>query len=181
MSTSANQLSRGQFHVYFSQSITWTLTTELKCYVLVRSGDISVGIETELQSGKRGTVIRFLTGAGNCSLSKAFRADVWVHPAFCLICTRGSFSRVKGEKREAVRSLSPNASVSNAWRYTSSSLVFLHGMQRDTFMPFYARLPWHFRNCRLGTLLISWANDNFYRIRFPVSSMTGDLPECLCP
>lgn len=45
-----------------------------------------------------------------------------VHRTFCLIGTRGSFSRVKGEKREGVYSLSPNAAVNNAWRYTSLPL-----------------------------------------------------------
>ena len=96
-----------------------------------------------------------------------------VHPAFCLIGTRGSFFRVKGEKREAFHSLSPNAAFNNAWRYTSASPMFFHGVQ----MPFYARLPWHISTCRLATLLISWANDDFCRTRFPVSSTAGDLPE----
>jgi hypothetical protein len=150
-------------------------TCRSKCYVLVRIGDISVGINTGLHSGKRGAVTRFLTGAGNFSLSKDFRA------VFCLIGTRRSFSSVKGEKREAVHSLSPNAAVNGAWRYASASPVFLHGVHMDTFMPFYARLPWHLCNCRVATLLISWANDDFCRTHFPVSSTTGDLPECLSP
>jgi hypothetical protein len=173
------KLRTGQFHVYFSQPITcikWTLPAELNCCVLVRSGDTSVGIETGLQSGKRGTVIRFLTGAGSFSLSKAFRSAVGIQPAFCFNRYPWLFLRGKGKKREADHSLSPNA-----WPYTSASSVFLHGLHRDTFKPFYARLPWHFRNCRLATLLISWANDDFYGTRFPVSSVTGELPERLSP
>jgi len=73
------EINYRQFHVYFSQPITcikWTLTIELKCYIIVRSGDTSVGIETGLQSRKRGAVVRFLTGAGKSSLSKAIRAAV---------------------------------------------------------------------------------------------------------
>jgi hypothetical protein len=133
------KLSTRQFHVYFSQPISCiklTLPAELKCYFLARSGDFSVGIETGLQSGKRGAVIRFLTEEGNFSLSKAFRAAVRGPAAFCLISTADSFSGVKGEERESDHSLSPNAAVNNVWRYTSAYPVILHGVHRDIFMPF---------------------------------------------
>jgi hypothetical protein len=81
------KIDTGQFHVYFSKPTTCikcTVPTELKCHVFVRSEDISVDIETGLQSGKRRAIIRFLTGAGNSFLSKAIIAAVGVDPPFCL-------------------------------------------------------------------------------------------------
>jgi hypothetical protein len=53
------------------------------------------------------------------------QTDSGAHPASC---TMGFFLEIKWPRREADHSLSSSAQVNNAWSYTSTSPIRLHGV-----------------------------------------------------
>jgi hypothetical protein len=96
--------------------------------------------------------VRVPAEAGNFSLLHRVQTGSGTHPASYPRGTRGSFPGVKQPRREADHSLPSSVKVKNAWSYTSTPPVCLHGVvlsygkQRDNFT---------FTFCLLSKLLIS--------------------------
>jgi hypothetical protein len=101
--------------------------SKMICYIL-KSRDSSVGIALGYRLDDRGSRVRFQTGDGNFSLHRRVYNGPGTHPASYPISTRGSSLGVKRPEREADHSHSSNAEVKNAWSYTSTPPIRLHGV-----------------------------------------------------
>jgi hypothetical protein len=81
---------------------------------------------TELQAGWLGVWVP--AGAGNFSLHHCVQTGSEAHPASYLMGTRGSFPGVKWAQHEADHSPPLVPRSKNAWSYTSTPPICLHGM-----------------------------------------------------
>jgi hypothetical protein len=63
------------------------------------------------------------------SLCHGVQTGSGAHPASCSIGTCGSFPGVKWQGRETDHSLPSSAEVKNAWSYTSTPPICLHGVE----------------------------------------------------
>jgi hypothetical protein len=91
----------------------------------MRSRDSSVGIALGYGLDDRGSRVRF--PGGDFSLHHRVQNGSGAHPASYPMGTRGSFPGVKRPGREADHS-PPSAEVKNAWSYTATPPVGLHGV-----------------------------------------------------
>jgi hypothetical protein len=90
--------------------------------------DSSVGIATKLRVGDRDSRVRFLAGAGNFLFTAVSRTALeptqppiqWVPGDLSL--------GLKRPVRESDHSLPSSAEVKNAWSYTSTLPIRLHGV-----------------------------------------------------
>jgi hypothetical protein len=98
------------------------------CLVLYRSRDSSVGIALSYGLNDRGSMVRFLAGAGNFSLHPRVQNSSGAHTASYPRNTRGSFPGIKRWGREADHSPPSSAEVKYAWSYTSTPPIRLHGV-----------------------------------------------------
>jgi hypothetical protein len=89
-----------------------------------RSVDIALGYGLD----DRGSGVRFPAGARNFSLHHRVQNGSEAHPASYPTGTRGSFLGVKRPGREADHSSPSSADVKNAWSYTSTFPIRLHGV-----------------------------------------------------
>jgi hypothetical protein len=96
--------------------------------VIIESRDSSVGIALGYGLDDRGSRVRFLAGAGNFSLHHRVQNGSGAHPASYPMGTVGSFPGVKRPGREADHSSPSSAEVKNAWSYTSTAPICLHGV-----------------------------------------------------
>jgi hypothetical protein len=94
----------------------------------MKSHGSSVSIALGYRLDNQDSRFRFLAGAGNFSLHHHVQNGSGVHPASYPIGTRGFFPGVKRPGREADHSPPSSAKVKNAWSYTSTPPVRLHGM-----------------------------------------------------
>jgi hypothetical protein len=92
------------------------------------SHDSSFGIATGYGLDNQGSRAQFLAGAGNFSLHHYVLNGSGDHPASYPLGTRGSFPGVKQLGCEADHSPPSSAEVKNAWSYTSTSPLHLHGI-----------------------------------------------------
>jgi hypothetical protein len=92
------------------------------------SRDTSVGIALGYGLEDRGSRVRFPAGVGNFSLHHRVQNGSGTHPASYPMGTRGSFPGVKRPGREADHSPPCSAEVKNAWSYTSTPPIRLHGV-----------------------------------------------------
>jgi hypothetical protein len=76
----------------------------------------------------RGSRIRFPAGAGNYALHHRVQNGSGSHPTSHPMGTGGSFSGVKRPGSEADHSPPSSAEVKNAWSYTSTPPICLHGV-----------------------------------------------------
>jgi hypothetical protein len=77
----------------------------------------------------RGSRVRFPAGAGNFSLHYCVRIGSGTHPVFFPMGAGGSFpGGVKRPGREADHSPPSSAEVKNAWSYTSTPPIRIHGV-----------------------------------------------------
>jgi hypothetical protein len=76
----------------------------------------------------RDSRVRFPAGAGNFSLHQRVQNGSGTHPATYPRGTRGSFPGVKRLVREADHSPQSSAEVKNAWSYTFTPPIRLHGV-----------------------------------------------------
>jgi hypothetical protein len=88
----------------------------------------SVGIALGYGLDDRGSRVRFPAGAGNLSLHHRFQNGSGAHPASYPMSTRGSSLGVKRLGREHDHSPPSSAEVKNAWSYTSTLPIRLHGV-----------------------------------------------------
>jgi hypothetical protein len=72
--------------------------------------------------------VRSSAGAGNFSLHHLVQHGSGAHPASYPMGTEGCFSGGKAAGREADHSPPSNAEVKNAWSYTSTPPIRLHGV-----------------------------------------------------
>jgi hypothetical protein len=85
--------------------------------------DSSVGIALSYGLDDRGSRVRFPAGAGNFSIHHRVQNGSGTHPASYPMGTRGSF--LGGETDH---SPSSSVEVKNAWSYTSTPPICLHGV-----------------------------------------------------
>jgi hypothetical protein len=90
--------------------------------------DSSVSIATGYGLDDRGSEVRFPAGAGNFSVLHHVQTGSGAHPASFPMGTGVSFLGLKRPEREADRSPPSSADVKNAWRYTSTLPMRLHGV-----------------------------------------------------
>jgi hypothetical protein len=76
----------------------------------------------------RSSTVWFPAWAGNFSLHHRIQTGSGVHPASYPMSTRGFSLGVKRPKREADHSPPSSAEVKNAWSYTSTPPIRLHGV-----------------------------------------------------
>jgi hypothetical protein len=76
----------------------------------------------------RGSRVRFPAGAGNFSLHHGVQNGSGVHPVSYPMDTGGLSLGVKRPGREADHSPPSSAEVKNAWSYTSTPPIHLHGV-----------------------------------------------------
>jgi hypothetical protein len=95
---------------------------------LSESRDSSVGIALGYGLDDRGSRVRFPAEAGNFSLHHRVQTGSGAHPASCPVGVRGSFPGVKRQGCETDLSPPSSAEVKNAWSYTSTSPIRLHGV-----------------------------------------------------
>jgi hypothetical protein len=74
-----------------------------------------------------GFLVSISGGTGNFSLHHRVKNGSEAHPASYPMGNRGSFPGGKAARREADHSPPPSAEVKNAWSYTSTSPICLHG------------------------------------------------------
>jgi hypothetical protein len=74
-----------------------------------------------------GCRVRFPTGAGNFSVHHRVQNGSGTHPGSYSVGTGGTFPGVKRLGREADHSSPSSAEVKNAWSYTSTPPIRLHG------------------------------------------------------
>jgi len=67
-------------------------------------------------------------GAGKSSLHYHVQTNSGAHPASYPVGTRGLSLGLKWPGREANHSPQSSAEVRNAWRYTSTPSIYLHGV-----------------------------------------------------
>jgi hypothetical protein len=92
-----------------------------------KSRDSSVGIALGYGLDVRGSRIRFPAEAGNFSHHRVQNGSR-AHPASYPVGTGGSFLGGKAAGREADHSLPSSSEVKNAWSYTSTPPIRLHGV-----------------------------------------------------
>jgi hypothetical protein len=92
------------------------------------SRDSSVGIALGYELDDRGSRVRLPAGSGNFSLHHRFQNGSGAHPASYPMATRGSFPGVRRPGCEADHSPPSSAEVKNAWSYTSTLPIRLHGV-----------------------------------------------------
>jgi hypothetical protein len=92
------------------------------------SRDSSVGTALGYGLDDRGSRIRFPAEAGNFSLHHRVQNGSGAHPASYPMNTRDSFPGVKRPVNEADHSPPSSAEVKNAWNYTSTPPIRLHGV-----------------------------------------------------
>jgi hypothetical protein len=101
------------------------------------SRDSSVGLALGYGLDDWGSRVRFPAGAGNFSLNHRVQTGSGTHPASYLMGTGGVlYLGVKRPEREADHSPPSGAEVNNAWSYTSTPPMRLHGVViklRDNF------------------------------------------------
>jgi hypothetical protein len=95
---------------------------------IIKSRDSSVGIALGYGLDDRVSRVRFPAGAENFSLHQRVQNGSGAHPASYPMGTRGSFPGVKWPEREADHSPPSTAEVKNAWSYTSTPSIRLHGV-----------------------------------------------------
>jgi len=93
-----------------------------------KSRDSSVGIALGYGLDDRCSRVRFLAGAGNFSFHHLVQNISGAHPASYPMGTRGSSLGVKRPGREADQLPPFSAEVKNAWSYTSTLPIRLHGV-----------------------------------------------------
>jgi hypothetical protein len=94
----------------------------------LKSHDNSVGIALGYGLDDLGSRVRFLAGAENFSLYHRVQNGSGAHPASYPMGTRGSFPGVKWARCKADHSFPSSAEVKNAWSYTSTPSIYLHGV-----------------------------------------------------
>jgi hypothetical protein len=92
------------------------------------STDSSVGIALGYGLDDRGSRVRFPAGAGNFSLHHSVQNGSGAHPASYPMGTSALSLGVKRAGREADHSPPSSAEVKNAWSYTSTPPIRLHGV-----------------------------------------------------
>jgi hypothetical protein len=95
---------------YKRTDINNLLSGRVSCH---KSQDSSVGIATGYRLDDRIIVVRFLAGAGNCSLVHHVQTDSGAHSAYYSVGTAGSSLRVKHPRRTTHLQLFPRSK--NAW------------------------------------------------------------------
>jgi hypothetical protein len=114
--------------MWANDQIQLVMARQLNNFRTSRSRDSSVGIVLGYGLDDQGSMVRFPTGAGNFSFHNRVQngsgarpaSYPWVLGAICLA--------VKRPGREADHSLPLSAEVNNAWSYTSTSPICLHGV-----------------------------------------------------
>jgi hypothetical protein len=76
----------------------------------------------------QGARVRFSAGAGNFSPHHRIQKGSGAHPDSYPMGIRGTFPGVKRPGREADHSSPSSSKVNNAWSYTSSPPIRLHGV-----------------------------------------------------
>jgi hypothetical protein len=94
----------------------------------LKSRDSSVGIALGYGLDGRSSRVRFPAGAGNFSLHHRVQNGSGAHPASYSMGTRVSFPGGKAAGREADHSPPCSAEVKNAWSYTTTPPIRLHGV-----------------------------------------------------
>jgi hypothetical protein len=74
--------------------------------------------------------VRFPAWKGFLFFCRRYQTASEVHPVFFSVGTGRSYPGLKRPGREANKSPPPSAEVRNAWSYTSSHSVRLHGVVR---------------------------------------------------
>jgi hypothetical protein len=92
--------------------------------VVKTSRAVEAGFQTLISESR----VRFPTGAGDFSLHHRIQNGSGAHPASYPMGTSGSFHGVKQPEREADHSPPSSVEVKNAWSYTSTPPVRLHGV-----------------------------------------------------
>jgi hypothetical protein len=87
-----------------------------------------VGIALGYGLDDRSSRVRLPAGAGNFSLRHHVQTGSRAHPASYPVGIRGSFLGGKAAGNEADDSPPSSAEVNNAWRYTSTPPIRLHGV-----------------------------------------------------
>jgi hypothetical protein len=103
---------------------------------IIKSRDSSVGTATGYGLDDP---IRFPAGAGNFSLRYHFQTGYRAHTTSCPMATGGFFPWVRRPGHEADNSSPSSAGIKNAWNYTSTPPIRLHGMvlisvQRQSYL-----------------------------------------------
>jgi hypothetical protein len=93
-----------------------------------KSHDSSFSIALGYGLDDRGSRVRFPVGDGNFSLHHHVQNGSRAHPASYPMDTRGSFPGVEWPGHEADHSPPSSAKVKNAWSYTSTPPIRLHGV-----------------------------------------------------
>jgi hypothetical protein len=93
-----------------------------------QSHDSSVGISLGYGLDNRGSRVRFPAGAGTFSLHHRVQKGSGAHSASYPVGITNSFPGVKRPGREADHSPPSSAEVKNAWSYTSTAPIRLHGV-----------------------------------------------------
>jgi hypothetical protein len=103
-------------------------TFNIKIGRYFKSRDSSVGIPLGYGLDDRGSTVRFPAGSGNFSFHYRVKNGSGDHLASYLMGTRGSLPGEKRPEREADHSPPSSAEVKNAWSYTSTPPIHLHGV-----------------------------------------------------
>jgi hypothetical protein len=106
----------------------WWSVNEYIGHIFIILGDSSVGIALGYGLDDRGSRVRFPERAGNFSPHHRVQNGSGAHPASYLVGSRDSFPRVKRPGREADHSHPSSAEVKNAWSYTPTPPIRLHGV-----------------------------------------------------
>jgi hypothetical protein len=93
-----------------------------------KSRDSSVGRVLGYRLDDRCSKVKFPAGTGNFSLHHRVQNGCRAHQASYPMGTRGSFPGSKAPGREPDHSPPSNAEVKNAWNYTSTPPIRLHGV-----------------------------------------------------
>jgi hypothetical protein len=106
----------------------YTIILLLSLLLLLKSHDISVCIALDYGLDDRGSRVRLPAGAGNFSLHHRVQNGSGDHPASYPMGTGALYLGVKQLGREADHSPPYSAEVKNAWSYTSTPPIYLHGL-----------------------------------------------------
>jgi hypothetical protein len=97
-----------------------------RLHLLDTSSGYLSGIALGYELDDRG--VRVLAGAGNFSLHHRVQTGSGAHPPSYPMGTMGSFPGIKRQGRVADHSPPSSAEVKNAWSYTFTPPIRLHGM-----------------------------------------------------
>ena len=89
---------------------------------------------------------RILAGARDCLLSKTIQISLWGPPSPLFNGYQGSFPGVKLTRRKVDHYLPSRAEVKDECSYTST-LICLHGTDRDNVTFFYHQLKYSIQTC----------------------------------